>query len=127
MSEEKQNKINEIQINGQSYVLKPENVPAKEVDGLKYCVIRTYSAGVHIGYVKEFSEQQVTLINARRLHYWENAASLSQVAVDGCAGKDKGTRFSVIVPEILLTDFIEMIPCTEKAKTVLEGIEEWKK
>ena len=98
------------------------NQKAESVDGMEYCVIRTYSAGVHIGYVKERKGQDVTLVNARRLWKWENAATLSQVAVDGC----KSQKFTVAVPVITLTDAVEIIPCTDKAKKVLDSIAEWK-
>jgi len=100
---------------------------APEVDGLKHCVVRTYSAGVHIGYVKDFAKdnpQQATLINSRRLYYWDGAASLSQVSQDGVNSKSK---ISVSVPEIILTDIIEIIPCSEKASDFFKGAPEWKK
>ncbi len=100
---------------------------ADKVDGLSYCVVRTYSAGVHIGYVKEFGEkhpQQATLINSRRLHYWSGACSLSQVAIDGV---DESSRVAIKIPEITLTEVIEIIPCSEKSKEFFEGVKEWKK
>ena len=74
-----------ISIDGVNYVRADKNQVAKEVDGMKYCVVRTYSAGVHIGYVEEFgvkSPQHAKIINSRRLHRWSGAASLSQAATD---------------------------------------------
>lgn len=56
--------MNEITINGTIYVPKAEMA---ETDGMRYCIIRTYSAGVHAGYVKEHDGKEVTLVNARRL------------------------------------------------------------
>ena len=100
---------------------------AEKVDGLKYCVIRTYSAGVHIGYVKEFGEkhpQQATLINSRRLYNWNNACSLSQVAIDGVGDS---SRVAMELPEITLTDVIEIIPCSEKAAEFFKAVKAWKK
>lgn len=114
---------NEIILDGVKYVKKdsirqmPENV-----DDMEYCVIRTYSAGVHIGYLKKRDGQEVDLINSRRLWSWTEAASLSQVAIDGC----KSEKFAIKLPKIILTDVIEVIPCTEKAKNKLEAIKEWK-
>ena len=100
---------------------------AEPVNGLKYCVIRTYSAGVHIGYVKEFGEkapQHAKLINSRRLHYWNGAASLSQVAMDGVGSS---SRIAVEIPEIELTDVIEVITCSEKSAEFFKGAKVWKK
>jgi len=100
---------------------------AEEVGGLRYCVIRTYSAGVHIGYVKEFGEkhpQQATLLNSRRLYNWNNACSLSQVAMDGVGD---GSRIAMELPEITLTDVIEAIPCSEKSAEFFKAVKAWKK
>jgi hypothetical protein len=111
------------------YIRKEDaQVIAHAVDGMRYCVIRTYSAGVHIGYVAEFGTkhpQYARLLNSRRLHYWEGACSLSQVAIDG-VDADK-SRIAVTLPEIELTDVIEVIPCSVKAKEFFEGAEAWKK
>ena len=95
---------------------------AESVDGMDYCVIRTYSAGVHIGYLKSRNGQDVELVNSRRLWSWDKAASLSQVAMDGCNAK----KFAMILPSITLTDAIEIIPCSQKAKDALEALPEWK-
>lgn len=115
--------MNEININGTVYVPKEEAMQsmAVDTDGLIYCIIRTYSAGVHTGYLKERNGKEVTLANARRIWYWEGAFTLSAMAVDGVS-KPESCKFSCIVPEITLTEAIEIIPCTEKAKTIIEGV-----
>jgi hypothetical protein len=116
--------INEIEVNGVKYIRKDSvSKQAEKIDGMDYCVIRTYSAGVHIGYLKRHEGQEVELVNSRRLWSWSDGASLSQVAIDGC----KSDKFAVALPRIILTDVIELIPCSKKAKDVLEGIPEWKK
>ena len=100
---------------------------APEVDGMKYCVVRTYSAGVHIGYVKSFGEkhpQHAKLINSRRLYHWSGACSLSQVAMDGV---ESSSKIAVVIPEIDLTDVVEVIPCSSKAAEFFKGAKEWKK
>jgi len=100
---------------------------AQEVDGLKYCVVRTYSAGVHIGYVAEFGTKQpqyAKLFKSRRLHYWNGAASLSQVSIDGV---DSTSRIAMELPEIELTDVVEVIPCSTKAAEFFKGAKAWKK
>jgi len=100
---------------------------APDVDGLRYCVIRTYSAGVHIGFVKEFGEkhpQHAKLLKSRRLHYWDGACSLSQVALDGVSNN---SRIAMELPEIELTDVIEVIPCSASAAKFFQGAKAWKK
>jgi hypothetical protein len=122
------NEPNTIKIDDIEYVrIDSINKLSDPVDGLRYAVVRTYSAGVHIGYVKEFGgihPQQATLIKSRRLHYWSGACSLSQVAMDGVSSE---SRIAVEVPEITLTDVIELIPCSKKATEFFQTAKEWKK
>lgn len=97
---------------------------AKEVNGMRYCIIRTVSAGVHAGYVKARNGMEVTLINSRRLWKWAGAFTLSEMAVNGVTKPDE-CMFATVVPEILLTEAIEIIPCTEAARKILEEVEDY--
>jgi hypothetical protein len=116
-------KMSIITVNGVDYV--PFNSCTQEcVDGMQYCVIRTQSAGVHIGFVKTRGGQEVTLVNSRRLWYWEGAMTLSEVAVTGISKPDS-CKVACVVPTIILTNAIEIIPCTEKAKKIIENIKVW--
>jgi len=123
----KQN-INEIEVNGVEYVRKDSiDIPAaKNADGLPYVIIRTYSAGVHAGYLKDREGKEVQLLNSRRIWYWSGAASLSQLAVDGTSDPDN-CKFPCTLPELTLTEAIEIIPCTEKARKSIEGVKVWEK
>jgi hypothetical protein len=90
----------------------------------KNCVVRTYSAGVFIGLVKSRDGKEVVLENARRLWYWEGAASLSQIANEGVSNP-KNCKFPAPVPEILLTEAIEIIPATEAAVESIAAVKAW--
>ena len=90
----------------------------------KTCVVRTYSAGAFIGLVKSRDGKEVVLENARRLWYWDGAASLSQLANEGVS-KPKNCKFPAPVPEILLTEAIEIIPATEAAVESIAAVKEW--
>jgi hypothetical protein len=90
----------------------------------KYCMVRTYSAGVFAGYLKERNGKEALLTEARRIHYWDGAASLSQLATDGTS-KPKNCRFPIPVSEVLLTEVIEIISITDKAKESINGVEIW--
>lgn len=76
----------------------------------RLCLIRTYSAGVHFGEVVVRAGTEILLKNARRIHYWEGAFTLNAIALKGAG---EGSRLSDSVAEILLTECIEVIPCTE--------------
>jgi hypothetical protein len=119
---------NEISIDGIKYVRADtikNSVPAKSMKGLKYCIVRTYSAGVFAGYIGAVKGKEITVHNARRLWYWEGASSLSQLSQDGVSKPDK-CKFPAEVPEVYLTEVIEVLPCTEKARLSIAGVSVWK-
>jgi len=87
-------------------------------------LVRTLSAGVHFGVVKKRKGKEVTLVNARRLWSWSGACSLSQVAVDGVDFTN--SKISVVVPEITLTEAIELIPMTKKTGIKMMEAASWK-
>ena len=76
------------------------------------CVIRTYSAGVHIGDVVAIDGMEVQLKNALRLWKWEGGGlSLSAIANSGIKrGRIDRTG------EVYLTNVIEFIPTTLDAE-----------
>jgi hypothetical protein len=98
---------------------------ADTVKGMKYCIVRTYSAGVFAGYIESRSGQEVVIRNARRLWYWNGAASLSQMAMEGVS-KPESCKFSVPVERSELFQVIEILDCTERAKQCIEGVSLWK-
>ena len=120
-----------ININGIEYVEKSyydslsEERKAETLDDMEYCIVRTYSAGVFAGYVEKREGKEVTIRKVRRIWYWDGANSLSQLAVDGTL-KPKNCKFAVEVDKILVLEAIEIIPCTEKARRSIMGVEEWK-
>lgn len=91
----------------------------------KKVIVRGDRSGVFFGILKEKNGREVKLTDCRRLWYWSGAASLSQLAVDGVA-YPKDSKFTVRVPEIVILDAIEIIPCEEKAINSIEGVREWK-
>jgi len=118
--------LNEIEINGVKYVKKGvEQLLTVNTDGLEYVIVRTYSAGVHAGFLNFQKGKQVELLNSRRLWYWSGAASLSQLAMEGVKNPDE-CKFPCEVNKITLTEAIEIIPCTQEAFDSIEGVKTWK-
>lgn len=120
--------MKEVTIDGTVYVPKDSIVPsskAKSIKGMEYVIVRTYSAGVFAGYLKTRKEREVTLLNARRLWYWDGAASLSQLAMEGVS-KPQNCKFPQEVDSIELLEAIEILPCTQKAKDSIAGVAIWK-
>ncbi|MFA6889338.1 MAG: hypothetical protein WC254_07625 [Candidatus Woesearchaeota archaeon] len=71
-------------------------------------------------------EQEVVMLNARRLWYWDGAASLSQLAMEGTS-KPENCKFPCPVSKIELLNVIEILDVTEKAKQSIEGVALWQK
>jgi len=87
-------------------------------------MIRTYSAGVHFGELKDKIDQEGILLNARRVYSWEGACSLSQLSQEGSKSISK-CKISIPVPEILLNRIIEVIPMSEFAYKQLSETTPW--
>lgn len=93
----------------------------------KQVIIRTYSAGVHYGTLLEKNSLECILGDAIRIWYWKGAASLSQLSVDGVSEeKESECKFAKSVKTIDL-QWIEIIPCTEKAISSIEGVKKWER
>lgn len=93
---------------------------------LKHVIVRTYSAGVFAGYLVSRKGQEVVMKDARRIWKWSGAASLSQLAVDGTSDPDN-CLFPVAVPSIELTQAIEIIETTDKARRSIDAVKVWAK
>lgn len=92
----------------------------------KYSVIRGRGFGVFAGTVEAVEGDTVKLSNARRLWYWDGAASISQIAAEG-VNAPRNCKFSMAVESIVLRDWIEIIPCTDQAATIIQEVKEWKR
>ena len=88
-------------------------------------IARTYSAGVFAGYLKSRKGKEAVLTNARRLWYWSGASSLSQLAMEGVKRPDE-CKFPVEVDEVTLTEVIEILKVTDKAKENIAQVPVWK-
>lgn len=122
--------IQELEINGITYVPQSEVTKlAVNTDGLKAVLIRANNAGVHFGFLKyeKFTEagKVVTLVKTRRIWYWDGAASLSQIALEGVK-KPENCKFSVTLEENEIVDVIETIPLTDVALDNLLKVPVWK-
>jgi len=92
----------------------------------KHVIIRADRAGVFFGVLESKDGSEVTLSNCRKLHYWDGAAAVQQLALDGVS-KPGNCRFTVIVPNITILGVIEIIPCSEKSIISLNSVPVWKR
>lgn len=92
----------------------------------KYQIVRTFSAGVFAGFIENRKKDEVTMTMARRLWYWDGAASLSQLAMEGVKNPN-GCKFPLPVERITLLGVIEILDCTDQAQISIQGVPIWKR
>ena len=91
-----------------------------------YIIVRTYSAGVFAGTLKKRKGTEVELEDARRLWYWDGAASLSELSVRGVS-KPENCKFPVPVPSVILLGAIELLSVSADARKSIEQVSAWSK
>ena len=91
-------------------------------------LIRTSRAGVFFGTLSNYDDTTRTaeITNTRRIYYWDGAASLSQMATEGVTNPE-ACKFTVIVPQMMVMEVIEVIPCSYKAIISIESVKIWKR
>ena len=87
-----------------------------------YVILRTYSAGVHVGILEEFHGTHAWLSESRRIWRWSGANTLSEISLRGVGDN---SRISEKVPKILLTEVIEVLPCSDAARANLDRDGQW--
>ena len=92
----------------------------------KYYIVRTNRAGVFFGKIKERSADEITMTDVRKIWYWDGACAVEQLALEGTK-KPQSCNFTVVVPEMIIAEPIQIIPCTDKAIESLMGVAIWKK
>ena len=90
----------------------------------KKVIVRGNHSGVFFGELVERNGREVKLENCRRLWYWDGAASISQLAINGTSNPCE-CKFTVTVPEIEILDAIEIIPCSKEAIKSIESVAVW--
>lgn len=107
-----------VMIDGVEYV-RADSVAsvAPSVDGLPYVVIRTYSAGVHVGYLVSRVGKEVVLRNSRRCWGFRGVGHTGSCTELALHGPDPEiARICEVIPgDITLTEGIEVLPITAVA------------
>ena len=92
----------------------------------KYVIVRTYSAGVFAGNLESKQKDEVVLSNARRIWYWDGAATLSQLAMEGTK-KPENCKFPCPVTEVTLLGVIEILAVTKEAEKSIKEVPIWER
>ena len=83
------------------------------------------SAGVFFGQIKKRSHDEITMVNVRKLFYWDGAYAVEELAINGTKKPDK-CKFTIEIPEMVIADPIQIIPCTDESVNSINGVIVWK-
>ena len=89
-------------------------------------MVRTTTAGVFAGLLESLDGQIGVMRDARRIWYWDGAATLSQLAMEGTKSPEK-CKFPQPVDAVMLMDIIEIIPMTPTAIASIAKVPLWKR
>jgi hypothetical protein len=96
----------------------------KETNMEERKIVRTNRAGVFFGKITNREGDTVTMTNARRLWYWDGAASLSELAQHGTASAGN-CKFPCPVDEVEVFEVIEILSVTDEAAASIDGVRVW--
>ena len=90
----------------------------------KYCIVRTYSAGVFFGKIKKKVGKEVIINECRRLYYWKTngGISLSEVSKTGL---DSDNSKVCSATDNHWCEAIELMACTDEAVKSIQGIKDY--
>jgi hypothetical protein len=104
----------------------------------QYVIARSTNAGVFAGTLTApitalpaegepvVSLESLVLTNARRIWYWDGAASLSELATRGTS-QPGNCKFPAEVPSVQLEGVCEVLPVTEAARASIASVPVWSK
>ncbi len=93
-----------------------------------YVIVRADKAGVFFGQLIKKENNEVTLSNCRKLFYWDGACAVEQIALDGIQESAKSNcKFTVTVENVVINNYIQIIPCSEKSIESIKSILPWKR
>ena len=90
----------------------------------KKVLVRGVQSGVYFGELVSQDKQEVEMKNVRNLWRWSGANTLLDLAENG-AKNTNDCKFSNQVNSIILTEICEIVPCSDKAIEIIEGVAEW--
>ncbi len=88
----------------------------------RYCVVRSYAAGVHVGIVHSVTDsasgREVCLRDTRRIWSWQGALSCTEISALGITGG----KISIAAAENFINQVVEIIPAKKGAEQCLREL-----
>lgn len=107
-----------ITIDGVDYV-RADTQPTGE-----HVLVRSRDAGVFAGRLVTRTGDEVELVDARRIWYWDGAATLSELATKGTSKPGK-CKFPAAVPSITVLGVCEVIEMASLAVESIAAVPVW--
>ena len=92
----------------------------------KKVIVRADKAGVFYGTLVAKNELEVQMNNVRKLYYWSGANAVEQIALEGVKNP-QDCQFTVANEEATISNYIQIITCSEQAIINIENVPVWKK
>ena len=90
----------------------------------KWVIVRSNQAGVFFGILEEKKGQELTLKNARKFYYFSGANTVEDLAVKG-AQNSNSCQLTIEVEQIIISDYVQILPCTEESIKQNKSIPVW--
>ena len=92
----------------------------------KRVIVRDNRAGVHFGTLVSFDgpSKCARLTDARKVWYWQGAASCHGLAARGL--RHDGSKVCPVVATVDLLDVVEVVECSEEGAASRWGAPEWR-
>lgn len=91
----------------------------------KKVIVRADKAGVFFGTLIAKNNLEIQLENVQKLYYWSGANAVEQIAMEGVKNPEN-CKFTVVVKELTISNYIQILSCTDKAIKNLENVPLWK-
>jgi len=91
----------------------------------KYVIIRSNGVGVLFAKLVGKNGQELELENVRKLYYWSGANAVEELALSGVKNKNE-CKFTVEVDTMTISEYLQIIPCTEEAINNIKSVKIWK-
>lgn len=91
----------------------------------KYVIVRDNMAGVFFGILEDKQGTEITLKNARKFYKFSGANTVEDLADKGAMNINE-CKLTVSVTQIILSNFCQILTCTEEAIKQNKSIPVWK-
>jgi len=91
----------------------------------KYVIVRSNLAGIFFGILLKKNKTELILKNARKFYYFSGANTVEDLAITGALNKEN-CKMTVEVPEIVISEYVQILPCSKIAITQNKSIPIWK-